>query len=86
MHWSVCGERLHPCVCVRFYPRESGFFFANEWVCQTVIQIYIYIVCTCVNVQEVTLLRRLRLCLLTGPDTRGSSSSLRKTEKERLKR
>ena len=46
---------------------------------------YIYIVCMCVNVQEVTLLRRLRLCLLTGPDTRGSSSSLRKTEKERLK-
>lgn len=74
-------------VCVFDSIREKVFvFFANEWVCQTVIQIYIYIVCTCVNVQEVTLLRRLRLCLLTGPDTRGSSSSLRKTEKERLKR
>lgn len=79
---SVCIR-----VCVFDSIREKVFvFFANEWVRQTVIQIYIYIVCTCVNVQEVTLLRRLRLCLLTGPDTRGSSSSLRKTEKERLKR
>lgn len=80
---SVCIR-----VCVFDSIREKVVFFLlmSGFVKQLYKYIYIYIVCTCVNVQEVTLLRRLRLCLLTGPDTRGSSSSLRKTEKERLKR